>query len=234
MTDASKFLISAQEKISTDSIFKKLEEEKKKKEFRVVSFDNLFKLLDKDEQALINRLLKANPLEFGFKGKFYGVVEVPNDFIEITNQQYKRKEETKTIDTQYLSKEVFSAYAKLNESLHSDTKRKLLVLSGYRSPAYQSFVFLWYLKFYRFDFAKTLKRAALPGYSEHGFPDRQAVDFITEDGRPTEENPLDFEKTVEYKWLTENAKKFDFYLTNPRNNTLGTMYEPWHWAYIKS
>lgn len=233
MTDTSGFLIAPQEKISIDSIFKKLEEEKKKKEFRVVSFDHLFKLIDKNEQDIINRLLKVNPHGFGFKGQFYGITNVPNDLVEITNQQYKLKDETKKIDTQYLPTEAFSAYEKLNQALFNDEKKKLLVLSGYRSPAYQAFVFLWYLKVYEFDFAKTLKRAALPGYSEHGFPGRQAIDFITEDGSPTEKNPLDFEKTVEYKWLLKNANKFNFHLTNPRNNQLGTMYEPWHWSYIK-
>ncbi|HSA83277.1 MAG TPA: D-alanyl-D-alanine carboxypeptidase family protein [Patescibacteria group bacterium] len=233
MTDTSGFIISTQEKISVDSIFKKLEDEKKKKEFRVVSFESLFKLLDENEQDLIKRLLKVNPLEFGFKGKFYGIQEVPTDLVEITNQQYRLKEETKAIDTQFLPQETSSAYEKLNQSLFNDTKKKLLVLSGYRSPAYQAFVFLWYLKEYEFDFTKTLKRAALPGYSEHGFPDRQAIDFITEDGSPSEKDPENFEKTVEYTWLTENANKFNFHLTNPRDNQLGTMYEPWHWAYVK-
>jgi LAS superfamily LD-carboxypeptidase LdcB len=106
-------------------------------------------------------------------------------------------------------------------------------LSGYRSPAYQIFVFLWYLKFYKFNFPQTIKRAAIPGYSEHGFPERQAIDFITEDGSPSEKNPSDFEKTVEYRWLRKNADKFNFYETNPKNNNLGTMFEPWHWAHIE-
>jgi LAS superfamily LD-carboxypeptidase LdcB len=233
MTDTSGFLISSQEKISIESIFKKLEDEKKKKGFRVVSFDDLFKLLNKNEQNIINRLLKVNPHDFGFKGKLYGITDVPNDLVEIANQQYKLKNETKIIDTQFLPQETFSAYEKLNESLYNDEKRKLFVLSGYRSSAYQAFVFLWYLKVYGFDFAKTLKRAALPGYSEHGFPDRQAIDFITEDGSPSEKDPEGFEKTVEYTWLTKNASKFDFHLTNPRDNKLGTMHEPWHWAFIK-
>lgn len=233
MTDTSGFRISIQEKTSIDSIFKKLKDEKKKKEFRVVSFDNLFKLLDENEQALINRLLEINPLEFGFKGKFYGIAEVPNNLVEIANQQYRLKGEIKTVDIQYLPQEAFAAYEKLKHAIFNDTKKKLLVLSGYRSPAYQAFVFLWYLKEYEFDFAKTLKRAALPGYSEHGFPDRQAIDFITEGGIPDEKDPLNFEKTVEYKWLLENANTYHFYLTNPRDNKIGTMYEPWHWAYIK-
>jgi zinc D-Ala-D-Ala carboxypeptidase len=55
---------------------------------------------------------------------------------------------------------------------------------------------------------------------------------MPENGSPTEDNLEDFESTDEYKWLEKNAKKFGFYLTNPRNNKLGTIYEPWHWAYI--
>ncbi len=160
MSRVSKFLISPQEKIYIDSIFIKLEQEKNKKEFRVISFDGLFKLLDKNEQDLIDRILKVDPHKLGFNGQFYGIKDVPNNLVEILNQQYKVKDEIKIVDAQFLPQETFSAYEKLNQSLNNETKKKLLVLSGYRSSAYQAFVFLWYLREYKFDFTKTLKRAA--------------------------------------------------------------------------
>ena len=215
------------------SILKKLEGNKKKKEFRIISFNEFFSFLNTSENDFITKLLKIKLLDFGFKGKYYGFQEVPDDLIEIPDQQYKINHEIKKIETQYLPKKVYNAYMKLNQSLYMDKNKTLLILSGYRSPAYQLFVFLWYLKYYKFDFAKTIKRAAIPGYSEHSFSEKQAIDFITEDGSPTEENPTDFEKTTEYQWLLKNANRFHFYETNPRNNTLGTMFEPWHWSYMK-
>ncbi|MBK7960075.1 MAG: D-alanyl-D-alanine carboxypeptidase family protein [Bdellovibrionales bacterium] len=30
-------------------------------------------------------------------------------------------------------------------------------------------------------------------------------------------------------WLTENASRFEFQLSYPRNNDHGIIYEPWHW-----
>jgi LAS superfamily LD-carboxypeptidase LdcB len=228
----TKFDISSTEKKYIDSILKKIDPEKTKSEFRVVTFDNFYKLFNKNEKALIERIITIDPLEYGFKGKYFGIQDVPNDLVEIVDQKYHHKDEIKTVDIQYLPKQPYLAYQKLNESLYKEKVGNLLVLSGYRSSAYQAFVFLWYLKFYKFDLHKTVRRAAIPGYSEHGFPKQQAIDFMTENGSPTEDNPEDFENTDEYKWLEKNAKKFGFYLTNPRNNKLGTMYEPWHWAYI--
>jgi LAS superfamily LD-carboxypeptidase LdcB len=216
----------------TDSILEKAEPEKMKSAFRVVTFDNFYKLFNDEEKKFIKQILAIDPNTYGFKGRSFGISDVPQDLVEITEQKYQLSGTEQIIDTQYLPKKVYDAYQELNQSLFKKEKKNLLILSGYRSPAYQTFVFLWYLKSYEFNLQKTIKRAALPGYSEHGFPKRQAIDFITEEGKPSEENPEDFEHTVEFNWLKENANKFKFYLTNPRENELGTMYEPWHWAYI--
>ncbi len=234
MTDSTKFSLSPAEENYINSIIEKVADEKKKSTFRIIGFEEFYALFNKDEVDLIKRLLDIDPAEYGFRGTYFGIEQVPNDLVEIVDQKYNLDDKIETLEAQYLPKQVYLAYLKLNESLYEKAKKRLLVLSGYRSPAYQVFVFLWYFKFYAFDLQKTIRRAALPGYSEHGFPDRQAIDFITENGSPTEANPEDFENTTEYKWLVENADKFNFYLTNPRNNTLGTMYEPWHWAHIKA
>jgi LAS superfamily LD-carboxypeptidase LdcB len=216
-----------------DSILEKIEPEKMKSTFRVVRFDDFYKLFNTNEKSFIEHILTIDPHTYGFNGKSFGIRDVPQDLVAISDQKYQLNGKEEIIDTQYLPKNVYDAFIELNQSLFEKEKKKLLVLSGYRSPAYQTFVFLWYLKNYDYELQKTVKRAALPGYSEHGFPKRQAIDFITEDGQPSEENPEDFENTIEFKWLKENAKKYNFYLTNPLENELGTMYEPWHWAYVK-
>ena len=116
----------------------------------------------------------------------------------------------------------------MNQAIKKDLKRSLLIISGYRSPAYQMFLFLFFLKGNDWSVEKTLKRVALPGYSEHSYPLRQGVDFGII--KPTE-NPQDIVKTEEYKWLKKNAVKYRFYLSYPRNNKTGVMFEPWHWHY---
>lgn len=204
-----KFSLSHQERKIITSVLKRVENEKKNSEVRIISFDFLFKLLNKDEEILVRKFRDINPLAYGFKGCYLGIQKVPNNLVAIHNQKYKSKEKTKKIEIQYLPRPVYLAYKKLNIALHQETQKKLLVSSGYRSLAYQVVIFLWYLNFYKFNFQKTIKRVAISGYSEHGFPKGQAVDFITLDGIPTDEKPLNFAKTIEYKWLLKNADKFN-------------------------
>ncbi len=71
-----------------------------------------------------------------------------------------------------------------------------------------------------------LRALAAPGYSEHHTG--RAVDVITVDSAPFLE---EFEKSEAFAWLQANAQRYHFFLSFPRNNTHGIMYEPWHWCY---
>ena len=68
--------------------------------------------------------------------------------------------------------------------------------------------------------------SAPPGYSEHHTG--RAIDVTTPGVEPLHEA---FEDTVAFAWLSENAGKFCFSRSYPRNNQYGFMYEPWHWCY---
>ncbi|MCY3884292.1 MAG: D-alanyl-D-alanine carboxypeptidase family protein [Gammaproteobacteria bacterium] len=71
-----------------------------------------------------------------------------------------------------------------------------------------------------------LTRVAAPGFSEH--QSGCALDLTTEHTEPLEE---EFEETAAFEWLTIKASKFSFYLSYPRGNEFGVIYEPWHWCY---
>lgn len=228
-----KFPISPQEKQLISSILERLEAEKKNREVEVINFDHLFKLLNRGERELVRKFRDLDPLLYGFRGRYLGEQRIPSNLIAIRNQKYRSMGKIEKIETQYLPKPAYLAYRKLNATLDKDAKKNLLVESGYRSPAYQLIVFLYYLNFHKFNFIKTVKRVAMPGYSEHGFPRSQAVDFITTDGIPNDERPLDFAKTIEYKWLSKNANRFGFYQSYPRNNKSSVIFEPWHWQFRK-
>ena len=228
---SQKFFISSRDKKLILSILAKIKKDKNKDKIRIISFDYLFKPFDDEERFLIERFKNINPLKYGFRGRYLGIYKVPANLVAIRNQKYKYKGKLKMIDDQYLPKPVFLAYKKLNFQLREDTKKNLLIGSGYRSPAYQTIAFLRHLSFCQFNFCKTIKRVAIPGYSEHGFTRKQAIDFITADGRSFTGKPLDFAKTIEYKWLIKNADRFGFYLSYPRNNKLGVVFEPWHWHF---
>lgn len=93
--------------------------------------------------------------------------------------------------------------------------------------------------FRSFDTQSTLKSAykvtfgsgastfsADQGYSEHQLG--TTVDFST---IKLGINNLTFEKTPAYQWLTENAYKYGFILSYPKNNAY-YIFEPWHWRFV--
>ncbi len=197
----------------------------------ITSLKCLFHVLNKAESGLIKEFLEINPQRYGFRGKFLGIHEPPRNLVSVEGQAYVTKGKSKIVDTQYVPAPAFKAYQKLNQAFFEETRNTLLICSGYRSPAAQALTFLQYLQFYKYDFIRTVRRVAMPGYSEHGDPWHQAVDFMTADGVPTDARPLDFARTKEYRWLSRNAGKFRFYLSYPRKNRMGVMFEPWHWQF---
>ena len=114
--------------------------------------------------------------------------------------------------------------------MQKDIGKRLYVESGYRSSAYQLYLFVSYLKNHSYSIKETAKFVALPGYSEHGDPQHQAIDFINENGI-NQDRPKEFENLPEYQWLLANAGKFGFVLSYPRNSKEGITFEPWHWRY---
>lgn len=68
--------------------------------------------------------------------------------------------------------------------------------------------------------------SAPPFFSEHH--SGCAVDIGTP-GSPALEH--EFEDTVAFEWLAENARSFGFQMSYPINNAAGYAYEPWHWRF---
>lgn len=77
--------------------------------------------------------------------------------------------------------------------------------------------------------ADILKVSAAPGYSEHHTG--RALDLTTPGSEALEE---EFETTAAFAWLKQHAHVFSFYMSYPRDNKYGIVYEPWHWTYIES
>jgi D-alanyl-D-alanine carboxypeptidase len=71
-----------------------------------------------------------------------------------------------------------------------------------------------------------LRVNAPPGYSEHH--SGRAIDLTTDGVRSLE---LEFENTDAFRWLNNNAARFGYFLSYPRDNRHGYMYEPWHWCF---
>jgi LAS superfamily LD-carboxypeptidase LdcB len=230
---SGEFVVSEQDKEIIQSIFTKLSEAKKQgKATRLLELDDLHGMLSTNETRLLGRIYAINPIFYGIKSSYIGIEPIPDDLIEIAPQNFYNEGRMHTTRAQYLPQPTFKAFEAMASALKRDLGRPLLITSSYRTSVRQALTFLSILQAYAYDVPKTLKRVAIPGYSEHGTPSKQALDFQNIDGLPSFNNPIDFEHTVEYMWLQKNAAKFDFYLSYPKDNPQGIMFEPWHWRHI--
>lgn len=226
-------IVPVSDRAHISTIIDKLKAKRDEVDLRIISFDGLYALLSKPEQTVIKKFLKLKPLDYGFKGEFLGINDVPSDLVKISGQKYIDIDEEKIIGTQFLPKNVFKALKKMNDAMKAEVGEQVLVNSGYRSPAYQIVVFMEILQKNNFDVAETASRVALPGYSQHGYPPAQAMDVMPT--RITEgyaEDLESFTHTPHYKWLVANAMRFGFIESYPKGNQLGVIYEPWHWQFM--
>ena len=71
--------------------------------------------------------------------------------------------------------------------------------------------------------------SAPPGHSEHhtGY----AID-IGDGNVPATNLSPDFDKTAAFKWLQDNAARYNFEMSFPKGNKQGVTYEPWHWRFV--
>ena len=101
----------------------------------------------------------------------------------------------------------------------------LWVISAFRSVARQEEIVAGKLR-RRLSCEQILEVSAYPGFSEHHTG--TAIDISTP-GCP--DLIEDFEITAAFHWLSDNAGRFGFALSYPRNNPHGVTYEPWHWKW---
>lgn len=200
----------------------------------LMTYEELFQGLEAQAVDFLQKVRHIDPRKTSdFQGRYYGDPDPETVFLRIDNQWIEKDGERKKLDPQYLTEPVYQAYLKMMEAMQADLGKKLLIESGYRSPAYQLYTFLFYTPKHRYSLAETGQWVAIPGYSEHGAPGNQALDFINEQGINGEDRVEDFEVLPEYAWLMENAARFGFELSYPRDQK-GVTFEPWHWRYINT
>lgn len=192
-------------------------------------FDDIYSPLTESQKKFLKQfeILDANALSV--KIPFLGIAQGNEEFVIITGQQIKVDGKPYVIPPQFLPKDVNQSYTRMMDAMQKDIGKRLYIESGYRSSAYQLYLFVFFLKNHDYSIRETVKYVALPGYSEHGCPRRQALDFINEDGINGDGCPEKFEVLFEYAWLMKNAQRFNFILSYPKDASEGITYEPWHW-----
>lgn len=104
-----------------------------------------------------------------------------------------------------------------------DDGLELMVKSAYRSFGIQSSLKNSYLVTYG---SGANAFSADQGFSEHQLG--TTVDFTKES---TGSLAVSFENTPEFEWLKNNAYKYGFVMSYPKDNVY-YQYEPWHWRFV--
>lgn len=128
---------------------------------------------------------------------------------------------------QWLAPRAASAFARLRKAAAADAV-ELQIVSAFRSADYQLGILRRKLERGQ-SMEQILRVSAAPGYSEHH--SGRAIDLTTPGFAALEE---EFEKSPAFAWLAENAARFRFTLSYPRDNPHGIAYEPWHWCWHRA
>jgi D-alanyl-D-alanine carboxypeptidase len=105
----------------------------------------------------------------------------------------------------------------------------LVPISGFRTIQTQERLFYDVAERRNQSLRERAQVSAPPGHSEHhtGY----AID-IGDGRRPATNLQRSFEQTAAFHWLQNNAARYGFELSFPRNNLQGINYEPWHWRFV--
>jgi len=194
----------------------------------IVDYDTLMCQLNFYEKSFAERIFKIDPKELGFKGPYYSK-EKPGKLIKVESVKVGERE----TGIQYCPEQSYADYLLMIEQMKKDIGKILYIDSGYRSPGRQAYLVFYYLTSSSdYSLKENAKWIAMPGYSEHGNPINNAIDFTSENGIngfSDGQSAKDFEALPEFDWLMKNANQFNFYLSYPRDNPYGVAFEPWHW-----
>lgn len=125
--------------------------------------------------------------------------------------------------TAYLQPEACNSFTRMVDDAQKDGVW-LYCVSAYRSYSYQDTLYRGYVS--RSGQAAADRYSARPGFSEH--QTGLAVDINTAS------TSAHFERTAQYRWLSENCWKYGFILRYPqgKEHITGFRFEPWHYRYV--
>jgi len=212
-----------------------IKERDEQQNLSTLTFSELYAPLNKEERKFLKSFQKLDGKKLGVKIPYRGIATGKEELYVVKWQKMTvtkdGKTEEKILPPQFVPPNVYEQYLSMMMAMEKDIGKRLLIESCYRSSAYQLYLFIYYLKNHDYSIRETVKFVALPGYSEHGSPAHQAIDFINAEGINGEDNPQEFEDLEENQWLLKNAGAFDFVLSYPKDAGSGITYEPWHWRY---
>jgi D-alanyl-D-alanine carboxypeptidase len=226
--------LSDTDRAMVERVVKKLEpmigQRRSRGDIAALTFEELYSPLDDEEQVFLRHFQNLDTRLLNITIPYQGIPSKTPDLVVIKGQIMKLAEnETQEIPSQFLPRDVYNAYTAMTAAMKKDLGKTLYVESGYRSAAYQLYLFVFYLRNHDYSIRQTARFVAWPGYSEHGQPVHQAVDFVNEQGIDGQSDPAAFEALEEYQWMLRHARQYGFSLSYPRGSKM--TFEPWHWHY---
>ena len=169
---------------------------------------NILDKLSKTDSELLQKYSKIYFLNENYQPPL--ISEINNDYLCPPGKK------------QYIHKSIEPFLMKLLEAAR-EADMDLKILSAFRSFAEQAEL----KSNYKITFGSGANKfSADQGYSEHQLG--TAVDFTT---GAMGSNFSKFENAKEYAWLANNAYRFGFILSYPKNNAY-YIFEPWHWRFV--
>lgn len=223
-----------QVQVLLDTLAPLIKERTEKQNLASLTFSELYAPLTESQKKFLKNFENLDANALSVKIPYLGIANGNEELVIIAGQKIKASGKTQTLPPQFLPKDVNQSYTRMMAAMQKDIGKRLYVDSGYRSSAYQLHLFIDSIKNHNYSIRETVKYVALPGFSEHGCPRRQAIDFINEDGINGDGNPGLFDVLPEYVWLTKNARNFNFVLSYPKDSNDGITYEPWHWHFSRN
>lgn len=196
-----------------------------------LTLERLFNPLDAAEQAYLKGFLAIDPNSVGIKQPYVGLSFGDPNLVPLRQKVTPLQGKPYWLPVQYLPRRVNDQFRLMSDQMQKDIGRRVFVESGFRNSAFQLYLFLSSMRRHNYSVRETVRFVALPGYSEHGWPARQAIDLLTQEGFNVDTPPDRYERSPEFQWLTNSARRFGFVLSYPRNSPTGISYEPWHWHF---
>jgi LAS superfamily LD-carboxypeptidase LdcB len=222
--------LSEPDKVMVERLEPMIEQRRGQGDIAALTFEELYSPLDSQEQTFLRHFQNLDTELLNITIPYQDIPSKTPDLVIIKGQIMKLAEnETQEIPPQFLPREVYNAYTAMMTAMKKDVGKTLYVESGYRSAAYQLYLFVFYLKNHDYSIRETARFVAWPGYSEHGHPGHQAIDFFNEQGIDGQGDPAAFETLEEYQWMLRHAGQYGFNLSYPRGSKMA--FEPWHWHY---
>lgn len=208
-----------------------MHERSMRKDLAKLTFDELYAPLNSEEKEFFESIRTLDPKKNGIQTRWQALALGTEELRILEGQKIKMNGSDFTLPPQFVPPHVYDAYERMMEAMEVDLGKRLYIESAYRSSAYQLYLFIFYLKNHEYSIRETAHWVALPGYSEHGNAEKQALDFISADGISGETDPEAFAVLPEYDWLLREASKYGFILSFPKTNAEGIGFEPWHWRF---